>query len=129
METTAERKQFLFDVFVTALEGGIGYWSCAEEYHWTNDQGKTNDLEGFHAILVDTEAEEGEEGDFPRTLLDTAIVDKGVNLIINDPKVNINDSLRKAIKIANVSNDSCTLDAESTDCIIQAGMFGEIVFG
>ena len=38
------RKQFLFDVFVTALEGGIGYWSVAEEYHWKKDG---EDLDGF----------------------------------------------------------------------------------
>lgn len=31
---TAERAQFLADVIVGALEGGIGYWATADNYRW-----------------------------------------------------------------------------------------------
>lgn len=34
MERSNERKQFIFDIFVTALEGGIDYWACASKYYW-----------------------------------------------------------------------------------------------
>lgn len=69
---TAKRKAFLFNVFVTALEGGIGYWSVADEYHHSsvhmagqltpsgaNDGPITTqakeDHDNFHAIISPTE--------------------------------------------------------------------------
>jgi hypothetical protein len=49
-ERTEGRKKFFHALFITALEGGIGYWSCAEEYHWSKPENYTKIIDGlpFH---------------------------------------------------------------------------------
>lgn len=126
---TEARKQFLFDVFVTGLEGGIGYWAYSEKYHWTNDKGKTEDLEGFFSIVVDTEAEPGEEGAFERSRIDADIIEKGINRILNDPQFKISDSIKETIRKGSVEMDAGEIDSDGADCIIQAGLLGSITFG
>lgn len=93
------RKEFLHGIFTTALEGGIGYWSEASEYHWSvNGNGEHEDLDGFHAIIeppYDVLAGEQlgwgiwadkETGDTPEDLkpltIDLAVIHRGVKLFI-----------------------------------------------
>lgn len=93
-ELTQERKQFLLNVFITALEGGIGYWSCASEYHWSDDDGN-EDLDGFHAIVHEITEDEDEDhfvkpdrwGILPGEMYSTApiridaeVIEKGIKL-------------------------------------------------
>lgn len=119
-----ERKEFFFDIFVTALEGGIDYWACASEYHW----GKSDnyDLDGFYAMVSDAE----EDDTFPdNSRIDIDVIAKGVNKIVNDDTVKINSEIRKTIKVANITNDAGLIDANAADCIVQVGLLGELVFG
>jgi len=118
------RKQFYFDVFVTALEGSIGYWACATVYHWTRDKGATEDLAGFYAKVVDAEFEDA----FPETMIDAKVIRKGIKAILCDD-FRIGKELKADIERADINNDASYIDADSADCIVQAGMFGEIVFG
>jgi len=49
-ERTEERLEFLHGIFTTALEGGIGYWSVCDAYHWGDKAAAGNmasDLTGF----------------------------------------------------------------------------------
>lgn len=67
MKRSDKRKAFLHGIFTTALEGGIGYWSAAEEYHWskaganavTGPKMPEDDLDGFYAVIVPNEDEWG----------------------------------------------------------------------
>lgn len=61
-KTKELRGEMLCDLFTTALEGGIGYWSSASAYHWSNDDG-TPDLDGFYAEIEDDEADGKEHRD------------------------------------------------------------------
>jgi len=119
-------KQFLHDIFVTALEGGIGYWSFATKYHWGEGIGK-EDLDGFYATIIDVETDnpywEGEK------LINADVIKKGIDRIINKEGFRINSEIRKAIGHATIDQDTSWLDAEHADCIVQAGLFNEIVFG
>ena len=129
-----ERKQFLFDVFVTALEGGIGYWACADEYHWANKvpEGESkDDIEGFFAIIHDTEADFDPEGEpaFPQSKIDADVIEKGINRILENDQFKINDQIKKNIRDGFNQNDAGYLDADDCDCVVQAGLFNEIVFG
>ncbi len=118
------RKQFLFDVFIAALEGGIDYWAVVEEYHHSNDG--IEDLEGFFAKVSDCEGDET----FPdNSRIDKNIIIKGINKIINDNDLKINDKIRERIKEANRLSDAGMIDANDADCIVQVGLFGELVFG
>ena len=57
--TPAVRPEALHGLFVTALEGGIGYWSVATRYRWSipGTDGET-DFDGFHAVIEETESDE-----------------------------------------------------------------------
>lgn len=64
IQRTEGRKKFFHYMFTTAMEGGIGYWSMADEYHWmikTEDRDPRilNDLDGFYAIITSNEDDWG----------------------------------------------------------------------
>lgn len=105
-ERTEGRKQFLHYMFTTALEGGIGYWSCAAEYHWSkNEPGVASgpeqkrleeDLDGFYAILESSDddwgvqeafvSETGEVQAITETQslrVDIAVIERGWNLFVD----------------------------------------------
>jgi hypothetical protein len=70
---TEGRKRMLHYVFTTALEGGIGYWSVIDEYHWRKLENYTkmidgqefkgahdvDDFDGFYAIIESSEEDWG----------------------------------------------------------------------
>lgn len=123
------RAQFLFDLFVTALEGGIGYWSTASKYHHskppvTPDADREEDLEGFYAVV--TEDDSGEDEDKEHRI-DRALIEKGIAGLkdaLGD------DSERyKRIMAAVALNDAGELDAEDADIIVQVGLFADVVYG
>ncbi len=122
-----ERKQFLFEVFITALEGSIGYWACASKYKWIKE-GSTDheeDLDNFHAIVSDAEDEEA----FPdNSIINQATIVTGINKIIKG-EVQINETMRKRITEASKENDAGIIDGDDADAIAQVGLLGEIMFG
>lgn len=111
-----ERKEFLNDVFTIALEGGIGYWSYAEEYH--------NNSDDYFAVIVDAEGDDA----FEKSTINQDTIVKGINKIIN-LEVKINPDMRLDIIAASKENDASNIDANIADCIVQVGLLGEIVFG
>lgn len=114
------REQFLWDVFVTACEGGINYWARIERYHHSTN-GK-DDLEGFHAKIFDTEEEKRHD-------IHRATIEHGLKAF-QKPGVHINAELRGQILAADVTNgENVTLDAEGADAVVQAGLFGQVVYG
>ncbi|ASR77188.1 hypothetical protein KIV66_gp81 [Mycobacterium phage MyraDee] len=143
---TADRQQFLFDVFVTALEGGIGYWSVASEYHiWKPGPGHVEDIEGFFAVVSDAEADD-DEGDFHDLRIDANVIARGIGLFERYALGKI-DSLGTEVAehaiepvgenhywrqflLANRTNgDDGDYDADVADIIVQFGLFGEAVYG
>lgn len=99
---TAARTQFLTDIYVCALEGGIGYWSTCIEYRWsTTQRAVIEDLEdAVHEITLDTIA-------------------RGINAVA-DGSAGVSDYLRNLIRAANRSNDAGDVDAIAADVIAQA---------
>lgn len=60
-EAMQRRKEVMHSLFVTALEGGIGYWSECSEYRWATDEdGRTEDWDGFRAVLHPAGADEAD---------------------------------------------------------------------
>lgn len=104
----------IVDIFTTALEGGIGYWAVCDEYKWqylyedwNNDIVKPIDDDHVLAVLSDTEGE-----DFKDVELTPAKIKAGVKWVLNNrPGCDIFD-----------------IDADLADAIVQAGLFGEIVY-
>jgi hypothetical protein len=111
-----EREQYLDDITITAVEGGIGYWSLGRNYVWS-DEGPTS---------VEIRVED-EEDDTWHTV-DRSAIRKGITrLLSGDMKVHESyvDVLRKADR----HNDAGDIDATMADLIVQAAVLGEIVYG
>ena len=110
---TPERQQILNDVFVTAMYGGIGYWSVAADW--------SEEVDDFFAYIEDT------EDDDARYTIDADVIARGINRIL-DGTVGIRSDLLDQVKSTR-SYDECDVDADAADCIVQVGLFGEIRYG
>ncbi|MDF3284998.1 hypothetical protein [Gordonia sp. N1V] len=108
---TDTRTEFLTNIFTTALEGGIGYWSQCSAYQWsTTQRAVITDLDDVeHTITLDTVA-------------------RGLNGLIAG-RTEINTPMRRQISAASRANDAIDLDANHADAIVQAGLYGRITWG
>lgn len=110
----------LQDILVTACEGGIGYWSQLESY----DPKQTS--------FVLREMDEDESGwNGPKHTLNHDVVAAGLERILSgtvsvspDVKTSIMNELTEAAKGHGFAGDIC-----DCDCIVQAGLFNEIIYG
>ena len=144
-ERTENRKQFQHNVFVTALEGGIGYWSACEEYHWGTDGGAkvVDDLEGFYAIIVPEEddwgveeayvAEEGKVQPITETQslrIDIDVIERGSNMLVEKVLSGefTNLYLKQFVEAWLSDGESGDYDATGADLVVQLALFGEEVY-
>jgi hypothetical protein len=109
-------EQAISDIAVTAIEGGIGYWSAIKDYDYTNPKN--------YGVLYPTEDEE----DFKPTKLTSDLIFKGVQQILRGD-VQICKEYRQSILLAIVSDDMGEIDSGVADAIVQVGMFNRIYFG
>ena len=120
-EKINNQTDFLSCVLVTAVEGGIGYWAEVRNYHWTED---TN-----HNLLsasAEIKIEDTNESEWQTLNLD--VIRNGIEKIQNN-EVNINRDMLKSIVAGNITNDAGEIDSDGADCIVQAALFGEIIYG
>lgn len=145
-ERTEARKQFLHNVFVTALEGGIGYWSVAEEYHWGTDGGAkvVDDLDDFYAVILSSEddwgveeayvAEEGKTQPITETQslrVDINVIERGSNMLVEKVLSGEfkNEYLMQFVVAWSTNSDDGDYDINGADLVVQLGLFGEVVYG
>lgn len=124
---SAERNDFLTNVVVTAVEGGIGYWSQVDQYKWffpdlaggTHEPSPGNGANASAIVheLNDAGDDYKEEG----VLFDLDAVERGIKKAI----------LCGHLEIATASsiNDAGDLDANHADVICQFAILGDIVYG
>lgn len=133
---TTERKQFLFDVFCAALEGGIGYWSLCHKYCWRKFEAPqdapftdTTDLDGFHAIIEEQEnGDWSREGEKPRVRVDAEAIERGIAKLAAG-EVKIGSVVLGRILAGSALNDAGDIDSEAADCIVQAAVLDEVKYG
>lgn len=110
-----ERKQFLTDVLTTAVEGGINYWASVDEYEWDVPLGEA------YVVVRDME-------DDTTHRVDLDVIAKGIGIEVAgkwDP-----GSYFAQFVIANRTNGKDgDFDASVADVILQAGIFGKVVYG
>jgi len=139
-----ERKAFLHAIFVTALEGGIGYWSTCTSYHWSKPgtgpdsfEGRVDDLEGFHAtIATDGSERTGADEGAQLYTIDIDTIARGINKICNGtatfgtrPLASGPESFRARMVEANRELDAGNIDAGDADNIVQVGLWGDVIYG
>ncbi len=107
--------QTLWDIFVIAIEGDM-------TRQWAHYVKLTYDLDDCTEFWADVE--DMENGDKPYRIDRNTIV-KGLHRIFRDGYKFV---LAQTIGISN-DPDEWDLDAIGADCIVQAGLFGEVVYG
>ena len=125
-------------IVCTAIEGGVNYWAEVRSYKWQhfNPDGTDTDAKGrilfsedTHAILRD--AEDG--GRSGRLRLDGPAVVRGLAKLANGSvrcgRPSAEGSWIAALGRLLAGSDELDLDAGDADCIAQAALFGEIVYG
>lgn len=157
-----ERQQFLADIIITALEGGIGYWATALRYKWSKTDGTALEPGGVHAIIMEDDDEhqamleivttnfvsnegrnpsawdlfhygatidpedEDSEPLFYKLDIDTIAV--GVKACLEED-FSLRSDIREYIRLADKENDAGDIDADGADAIVQAALFGKLVYG
>jgi len=123
---TTRRAQAIGDLFTTALEGGIGYWSTCSVYRWSVDvDGRQEQAEDFIAVITETEDE-----DEPEHVIDYHVVRRGANRLYKH-LIDLGDSanqyhLRAMRDLARGNWDDLDFDADTADMAVQLGLFNEI---
>ena len=127
--TPTERDQLLWDIFVTALEGGIDYWAEASRYRiWKRAADGTptdscdEDHRGFYADISDIE----QGGDYR---VDRRIVARGYRLATTTHRHDIRWSSGQTPPLVITADSDWDFDASDADAIIQLGLWGEVVYG
>lgn len=122
----------LHDIFTTAIEGGINHWCRVARYHWSvDDKGDERDY-AFFAEVVDNE--DDEDTSPPRHRIDAEVILRGLVALASMPptKRQRRYPLReKAIRLLMGGEvaDAVDYDAEDADCIVQMGLFHNVIYG
>ena len=117
------RINFLASIVATAVEGGIGYWAEIRNYHWAHDGDLTGNLTQAY---VEARPQNEEEAEW--NLVTLPDIERGIAKI-KDGSTEIARSVKKDILIADNENDASEIDSEAADCIVQAALFGTLVYG
>lgn len=111
-------QQDIDDIMVGALEGGINYWCREAEVvgDYLGEYASDQISRGGKLILHDAESSDKWELDLEKFL-------NGMKLWVQ----NGDDNYGAVQKDGTV--DTCQIDAEMADLIVQYALFGEVVFG
>jgi hypothetical protein len=137
-ETTAtptKREEFLTDILVTAVEGGIGYWSQAGNYRHSGPvegRGVTLYIYDVYESEVKLDVINDEDLIDPDQVVvrvTLADIEEGIRRILYEDDFKASGQLLVAVLEPSVNNDAGEIDADTADIIVQAAVFGEIMFG
>ena len=110
-----ERKEFLSDVVITAVEGGIGYWAEVKDYQFGSDEASA-------MIRVN------DDPDMPWRTLSIHTIQRGIKRLATG-KYGINQTLLDWIVGGSATNEAGNIDSDCADVIVQVGILDEIVYG
>lgn len=113
--------EFVHDVFVTAVEGGI-FWAYIDQYHWS-DGDRNPDLFGFFAVITDAEDATA------KFRVDASVIAAGLRRIAAGPVEHLGEGLRANIVKATIAGDAGEIDADDADTVVQIGLFGKVIYG
>ena len=132
-KTMSKRQIFLSDVVITALEGGIGYWSQASKYRSGYSRDVLDEKARKPASAVIHEVNEDESGYSEQALtVDTKLVAKAFQKIMSEDEIRYTSKVWRKRMVAaywDVEDGVCDIDAGDADCIVQIGLFGEVRYG
>lgn len=115
--------QNMFDIAITAAEGGIGYWSQVSGYRCGRMDGPDR---GVWFRLHEGASEEEASG--KSWEVDAELVKSGCEQAI---RTGFGKELKGACALALLGDEEVSgdIDAPMADCILQYAVFGEVVYG
>lgn len=144
---TSPRDQLLFDTFVTAMEGGIGYWSYCEKYHWMFPVAQPAEVDmsavkemGLAALVVAAVSRYGEddvlgfyaeiveEEEDKKHRIDRTVMERGLKLAATTWRDKLHWSDGKPPLVVTEDTDWVP-DAGDADMVVQLGLFGDVIYG
>jgi hypothetical protein len=140
--TETTREKFLTDLLVTAVEGGINYWAGVEKYDHSGPAPErgvtlvigTEDLDELNLKVPVLYVDDDRERFAVRVELKD--LHRGIKALA-DGIVQVGGVTRSICQHANDHDDAASdldsspgdVDADVADCIMQAAVFGEVIFG
>jgi len=118
-QRTPERIEFLGDIIITAVEGGVGYWAMISGYRWHGVPSPVATL---------TEHESHKDGDPITGKLDIDSIASAIGRIVRG-EIKLRADLIKLIAGASAANDGGDIDAEGADVIAQVAVLGDVIYG
>jgi hypothetical protein len=122
-------EQLFRDVMITAIAGGIDYWgrvTVAEGHLMKLDDPATPDvLDVAFCLVVEHEPSEGEV--LKRKVLNRMVMQAGLDKLLSKG-FEINHSILHRIIDGVRDDDAGHIDSEAADVLVQASMFGELVY-
>lgn len=121
---TTPRDQLYLDIFNTALEGGINYWSRTDSYHWMlpppdGDLFGPEDHKGFYADIIET----GDGDDWVAHHIDRTVIARGYSLACRPPwRDRIHWSSGDSPPLDIDRDTDWDFDAGDADVIVQLGL-------
>jgi hypothetical protein len=130
------RDQFIHDLFVTAVEGGINYWSQTTDYHWHLPLAEGEkaldklDLRGFYAVIEETP----EDDTRTKHRINRAVIVRGLKLLASGEATYGGKPISPRMQarfagIDRTNGDGEDYDASDADNVVQVGLFGDVVYG
>lgn len=129
-QRTDERKQFLTDVLTTAVEGGINYWAAVSGYRWDVPLGEAR-VDVWESEEADDDFGTHWPSDYVPKHVTIDTIAHGIAVLTEQRKdAQPGSYWRSGFLAANRTNgDEGDYDAGIADDILQAGIFGEVVYG
>ena len=134
--------EFLKDIAITAAEGGISYWALTRKYQWresfgdararcgpeetsSNVEAQRQDLPFPLLVIQDAEASDDTEA----ILVTPEHIRKGLQLALTPGIMNPESNTVKSAFRGLMEMDAGHVDSDAADCIVQLGVFGQVVYG
>jgi hypothetical protein len=119
---TPERTDFLAGILCSTVEGGSDYWAEIKDWKWEWDD--------HHNFTKASVTVRDAEGDAPTKWIavDLDTIERGIQAI-KARKPAVREDLQAAILLGDNENDAGHIDIDCADCILQAALFGELVYG
>lgn len=106
-----KRQDFCRDVLITAIEGGINYWSVTLSYDPEEGQATVSPIDS-NAIYAVT----------------LQLIETGIDRILGE-QVSVPIRVQAEIEEAWADYDAGMIDADAADLIVQVGLFQAVVYG
>ena len=123
--------QFIYDILTNWVEGGFNQWACFTEINREPDT-----LDVISAVVQDAEWDMEEPDDMPdfkNELVDYDTIVRGLERVLSqqgtEDHVGISSDILDYISRGVREQDAGDIDAIASDCIVQAGLLGDVVYG